>query len=713
MPTPQKESVNNAPIIEETPQDLSTIPSSPLSVTPFGAFPYGEPFTFVSDVPINAGQTDVGSVSASSYAIEYSATGGRNEIRNLLADTFQINDNNNDQPSPGPSFPVPDEVTDSEFFSIDVRPVLASDVGSERTDSGGNYGSTINSYTSFLSRPDLWRPTNGGVFEVAGISDLKHYSLVPPQETRMAEANWPGTVVGYATGFIDKDNPNRIINVQISFEGQPTTCNGVDPGYTVVYAGDLVHDRDKAATATNGYLQRNTRVDTVSGTTYILNKPHTYSGSVGIAHTFTVRRIGPSKIDREYGYYHYHYYLDEGQGPSSPEDFKLTKEYTSEYSYAYYYGKKPDGSNKKGSSALGAAGVDGNITRYTQYNTTGRWGVYIDDEVKNYLEGRTFIGHNQGIGVGAATATINGNAGTKVQPDPILSVFNNRFKNQDGELDIGSSNCPGTRVGTHGDYDFDQYQMGLYVEDIAAIGTRPDIRYRLSVDGTATGAGILAKFTSATVPKAANFKGAVDVTGTVTATSFSGDGTNVSNVNADTVGGVSSGSFLRSDAADQKTSGTLRFNDNVILSLGSGDDAELFCDGSHLYLDLNSGIGNFYIRDGTTTRFTFDDDGSFTATSNITAYSDITLKKDIEVIPNALDKVMELRGVTFKRIDLDNEKFTGVIAQEVEKVLPEVVMTDEDGIKSVAYGNMVGLLIEAIKELKEEVNDLRSQLNKE
>jgi hypothetical protein len=51
---------------------------------------------------------------------------------------------------------------------------------------------------------------------------------------------------------------------------------------------------------------------------------------------------------------------------------------------------------------------------------------------------------------------------------------------------------------------------------------------------------------------------------------------------------------------------------------------------------------------------------------------------------------------------------TGVIAQEMERVLPEVVSTDpEDGIKSVAYGNIVGLLIEAIKELKEEVDQLK------
>ena len=129
-------------------------------------------------------------------------------------------------------------------------------------------------------------------------------------------------------------------------------------------------------------------------------------------------------------------------------------------------------------------------------------------------------------------------------------------------------------------------------------------------------------------------------------------------------------------------------------------------------MDLNSGIGNFYIRDGSTTRFTFDDNGSsFTATSNVTAYSDITLKKDIEVIPNALDKVLSLRGVTYNRIDLDEDnRYTGVIAQEVEEVLPEAVQTDEEGIKSVAYGNLVGLLIESIKEQQQNIEDLKARI---
>ena len=103
--------------------------------------------------------------------------------------------------------------------------------------------------------------------------------------------------------------------------------------------------------------------------------------------------------------------------------------------------------------------------------------------------------------------------------------------------------------------------------------------------------------------------------------------------------------------------------------------------------------------------------GALTAADNITAYSDIKLKKNIELIPNALEKVLSVRGVTFERIDTGN-RGAGVIAQEIEKILPEVVMENEDGIKSVAYGNMVGLLIEAIKEQQAHINRLEQRIDR-
>ena len=101
--------------------------------------------------------------------------------------------------------------------------------------------------------------------------------------------------------------------------------------------------------------------------------------------------------------------------------------------------------------------------------------------------------------------------------------------------------------------------------------------------------------------------------------------------------------------------------------------------------------------------------GAATFNNDVTAFSDKRLKENIETIPDALDKVCQIRGVTFDRIDADGERQMGVIAQEVEKVAPEVVREDksEDKIKSVAYGNMVGLLIEAIKDLKAEIDELK------
>ena len=117
---------------------------------------------------------------------------------------------------------------------------------------------------------------------------------------------------------------------------------------------------------------------------------------------------------------------------------------------------------------------------------------------------------------------------------------------------------------------------------------------------------------------------------------------------------------------------------------------------ANLYVDISTtrvGIGK------TDPAYTLDVVGDIYASGDLIAFSDERKKTNIETIPNALEKVLQLRGVTFDKIDGDDRRHAGVIAQEVEKVLPEVVYTDKDGMKSVAYGNVIGLLIEAIKEL--------------
>jgi hypothetical protein len=115
--------------------------------------------------------------------------------------------------------------------------------------------------------------------------------------------------------------------------------------------------------------------------------------------------------------------------------------------------------------------------------------------------------------------------------------------------------------------------------------------------------------------------------------------------------------------------------------------------------------------------------GGVYSTGNVVAYSDARKKTEIKTVTNALDKVNQLRGVTYKRIDIEDNANSdkvemGVIAQEVEPIVPEVVTYAEDVDEyGVSYGNFAGLFIEAIKEqtiiinnLKKEIEELKSKL---
>jgi hypothetical protein len=112
----------------------------------------------------------------------------------------------------------------------------------------------------------------------------------------------------------------------------------------------------------------------------------------------------------------------------------------------------------------------------------------------------------------------------------------------------------------------------------------------------------------------------------------------------------------------------------------------------------------------TATAFTFNaSTGNLTAPGDITAFSDERLKTNIETIQNALMLVQNLRGVRFER---DGRPGIGVIAQELQRYIPEVVHKENDSAYlSVAYGNIIGVLIEAIKELKAEINELKKQMS--
>ena len=141
----------------------------------------------------------------------------------------------------------------------------------------------------------------------------------------------------------------------------------------------------------------------------------------------------------------------------------------------------------------------------------------------------------------------------------------------------------------------------------------------------------------------------------------------------------------------------------------------------HLYLqNVNGGYLLILRRADGSNMFHCDSAGNVTASGNVTAYSDRRLKENIETIPNALSLVQRLRGVTFDWIETKKHSY-GVIAQEVEEVIPELVHESDDGaiegddkkiIKSVDYSKMVSVLIEAIKEQQLQIEELKALIKK-
>ena len=179
--------------------------------------------------------------------------------------------------------------------------------------------------------------------------------------------------------------------------------------------------------------------------------------------------------------------------------------------------------------------------------------------------------------------------------------------------------------------------------------------------------------------------GGVTITGTATATTFDGL--------------LDTGAALKVGAW---------YNDNGTSAKGRF----WFSDGGTTQINTAADIDFSY---ETTNKARIESDGDFICVGNITAYgslSDEKLKENIEIIPDALDKVCQLKGVSFD-YKKDGKRSTGLIAQDLQKVLPEVVYETKDinneneSYLAVNYENTIGLLVEAIKELKAEVKELK------
>ena len=120
----------------------------------------------------------------------------------------------------------------------------------------------------------------------------------------------------------------------------------------------------------------------------------------------------------------------------------------------------------------------------------------------------------------------------------------------------------------------------------------------------------------------------------------------------------------------------------------SGGDASFHTSSNQPVTNFIHHGGDFYVPDGDV----------YARGNQLT--SDSRYKKDIQTLPSALKNILSLRGVSYYWKDRsDNTEQIGVIAQEVEKIYPQLVHTNEDGYKSVAYSNLVSPLIEAVKEL--------------
>ncbi len=120
--------------------------------------------------------------------------------------------------------------------------------------------------------------------------------------------------------------------------------------------------------------------------------------------------------------------------------------------------------------------------------------------------------------------------------------------------------------------------------------------------------------------------------------------------------------------------------------------------------------GNLTIANTSSSKLTYNPNTGTLSATVFSSTSDESLKENIKTIENPINTIMQLRGVTYIWKD-SKEESLGLIAQEVEKVLPTVVR-QSDNKKTVDYSNMIGLLVEAIKEQQKQIDDLKHQLNK-
>lgn len=232
----------------------------------------------------------------------------------------------------------------------------------------------------------------------------------------------------------------------------------------------------------------------------------------------------------------------------------------------------------------------------------------------------------------------------------------------------------------------------------------------------------------------------ITLTGDVTGTSaaWKGDGnisfeaTVADNSHAHTTGnitGLSTALDAKLSLAGGSMTGTLIANNNVSIQVGTTstsataikrgtfgsvtDAFSITTSGANVDTYISLPGSTLYVANGTAAKASFDSSGNIVAVGDITAFgtvSDINRKENVVKISNALGKIKQVSGYTYNYIG-NPTPMTGVVAQEFEEILPEVVydvvLVDGTVSKAVRHGNIVGLLIEAIKELELQIEELK------
>ena len=345
-----------------------------------------------------------------------------------------------------------------------------------------------------------------------------------------------------------------------------------------------------------------------------------------------------------------------------------------------------------------------------------------------------------GMTISAATPTLNFNDSND-NPDFRFLVNSNAFiledttnsanrfvVNSDGHVDVIGNLDVGAGLDVTGSMTVTGTVDG---RDVAADGTKLDgIESSATADQTAAEIRTLVEsasdsnvFTDADHSKLNGIAAsATNVTNNNQISNGAGyitsSGSCASATNADTVDSLHASQFVRSDTSDTMSgaleiTGSLRVghqanSSDIYMNDSDETTRRIHCNSSRIGFLTSANNWGCYA----------DNSGNWTAVGNVTAYSDQKLKTNVNTINDALSIVGKLRGVSFDW-KADGEHSIGLIAQEVKEVLPELVVTNKgispvtqeiEEIKSVDYGKIVGVLINAINELKAELDAHKAEV---